>query len=575
MIINQSDRMAREAEVSETAESELIAALHHSDVAIRIHAARELHQFESPASADALIQSSKDVDADVRAECLRSLGWIRSVESLPLIREGLRDECSVVREAAASAIWYLGSNSPGSTVIRTLQSAVPELIAALTDRNEGVRVQAAGALGCTRSTESLLALFRAAGDRSDEVRRYAVWAIGRIGDVSSVTKLLEVLHGDSAPIVRRNAAVALSELAAAGLLTSQSDIRNVTSCMMIATRDEHHKVRQNAVHCLASLPSQQAVTEIVRCLSDNHPDVRKYASWALGEMSAQDLLTGLPIEFAAAVNQLVGLLSDSADDVRRFAVWAIGTLARKTQTALARTSLELSLMKVLTRLEDEDPSVRKNAAWTLSTVNSELVVPGLIMALRDSDPEVRSNSAFALGCTGSVHAIAALSHSLADPDVFVRRSAAENLRFLATLSHRRNAAFQVALRAAVQTAIQALNDRFSEVRVRLVQFLGEVRLKAALPKLTEALGDSSPEVRREAVIAMKLIGAKEAVPSLISALRDVSAGVRREALISLSEVGDAACIPALRSRLNDKDEEVRHCARIAILRIPQNRSHET
>ena len=93
----------------------------------------------------------------------------------------------------------------------SIESEVDGLIAALADTDDGVRSQAAAALGRIRNARAVPALLRALEDPAAEVRRCAARSLGQIGDRSAVAKLTAALQDPDAK-VRRYAARARAAL---------------------------------------------------------------------------------------------------------------------------------------------------------------------------------------------------------------------------------------------------------------------------------------------------------------------------------------------------------------------------
>ena len=91
------------------------------------------------------------------------------------------------------------------------EAALDGLIAALKDSDDGVRRQAAIALGQTRDRAAVEALITAVRDSNVDVRRRAIMALGEIRDANAIPALTTALKDDDAG-VRRAAVLALAEL---------------------------------------------------------------------------------------------------------------------------------------------------------------------------------------------------------------------------------------------------------------------------------------------------------------------------------------------------------------------------
>ncbi|MEW6233639.1 MAG: HEAT repeat domain-containing protein, partial [Chloroflexota bacterium] len=88
---------------------------------------------------------------------------------------------------------------------------VEPLIAALGDADAEVRRYAAWALGEIGDVRAVEPLIAALGDADAEVRRYAAWALGRIGDVRALLELERVAREDNGVTVFGRVADAAQE----------------------------------------------------------------------------------------------------------------------------------------------------------------------------------------------------------------------------------------------------------------------------------------------------------------------------------------------------------------------------
>jgi len=134
----------------------------------------------------------------------------------------------------------------------------------------------------------------------------------------------------------------------------------------------------------------------------------------------------------------------------------------------------------------------------------------------------------------------------------------------------------------------ALNSRHKDIRLGVIEALGEIKDPRALSPLADQLDDSSNEIRWEAALALGEIGDPEAISHLVEALRDVDRYVRYGAALSLQKlgwrpaseieagylytglqdwdrliaIGDSA-VPAIENTMNDPDRSIRllavHC----------------
>ncbi|MDD1652110.1 MAG: HEAT repeat domain-containing protein [Methanomicrobiales archaeon] len=135
---------------------------------------------------------------------------------------------------------------------------------------------------------------------------------------------------------------------------------------------------------------------------------------------------------------------------------------------------------------------------------------------------------------------------------------------------------------AVDTLIRALATDDRDLRLGIIEAMGEIRDPSVLDHLLPLLHDRSNEVRWAAALALGQLGDREAVPLLVRSLQDPDRYVRYGAAISLGQLGwepDAdqgraclalalqdwdrlaslgkAALPALQLASTDRDREVR------------------
>lgn len=126
----------------------------------------------------------RDVEVEMRASAIDSLGFLRLPEAVPALLEALADESAQVRWLAASA---LGRLMPEAR-------AVWPLLDCLHDTDADVRYYAAQALGLSDDPQVIPHLMVACDDDAIAVRRGAAWAISEVGGRAELAWLMRLLH---------------------------------------------------------------------------------------------------------------------------------------------------------------------------------------------------------------------------------------------------------------------------------------------------------------------------------------------------------------------------------------------
>ncbi|RQW80314.1 MAG: hypothetical protein EHM14_05370 [Methanothrix sp.] len=287
-----------------------------------------------------------------------------------------------------------------------------DLINALKDKDAGVRLKAAEALGKladARAVDPLIEALRY--DENNDVREMAAWALGQIDDARTVDPLSYTSVKDAGYDVREEAYNALQKNTVGG---SKIDARSADP-IIGALKDEDQGVRYRAAEALGQLKNATSVDSLIEALKDDeNGDVREMAAWALGQID--DVRTVAPLSYAS--------VKDAGYDVREEAYNALQKNIVGGNKVDAR-----SADPIIGALKDEDQGVRYRAAEALGQLKNATSVDSLIEALKDDeDGDVREMAAWALGQIGDVRAVDPLSYaSVKDADYDVREEAKKAL----------------------------------------------------------------------------------------------------------------------------------------------------
>lgn len=259
-----------------------------------------------------------------RQQALTGIGNLRRRDLLPEIRSHLEDPSVLVRRKAAALLASFGDKSglpelifslkhPEARVgamysIRALEAreAIPDLLPLLKDpqvRQHAIDVL--GALGCEGARAAIL---EGLGDPAPEVRRDAAVALTNLDGVKAVPKLLPMLDDPDAN-VQSTAAQMLSYLHAKEPLAKYRD--------WLRSPDANR--RSSAVWFLASCSPADAVPGLIQAMDDDQSYVRSSAAGFLGSMN-----------FAEAAPQLRVLLRDREVHVRQSAATALAWLGDRS-----------------------------------------------------------------------------------------------------------------------------------------------------------------------------------------------------------------------------------------------------
>ncbi|MXZ01971.1 phytanoyl-CoA dioxygenase, partial [Candidatus Poribacteria bacterium] len=217
-------------------------------------------------------------DGDIRANAADQLGLFgqSAADTIPQLIEALRDNYEPVRLNAAYALGTIG------------EPAVPQLIETLGDENGPTRRMAAYALAAVgapavsalsdalqhpedtvrieatyalaqigdAAQDAIPALIERTKDEADEVRRYLADALGGIGPAAApaVPVLIDMLENDEDKQARFEAALALAQIGPAS--------SDAIPALSKALRDPDRYVRDNAIHALKRIGTAEAESEL-------------------------------------------------------------------------------------------------------------------------------------------------------------------------------------------------------------------------------------------------------------------------------------------------------------------------
>ena len=160
-------------------------------------------------AAGPLITALHDLDPPLRAESARALGALGSPQAVPGLIAALQTDADTdTRAAAAYALGLLGD-----------PRAIDPLLAKLADASEdpGVRGFAAEAFTWHRERRAVPALIAALSDPLPEVRFWAAFALGELGDPAALGELERLARADTGTVpgwgpVKDEAAAAIESI---------------------------------------------------------------------------------------------------------------------------------------------------------------------------------------------------------------------------------------------------------------------------------------------------------------------------------------------------------------------------
>jgi HEAT repeat protein len=193
--------------IGKNAIDQLIDALPHEKWYVRRKISEILGELQDEKAISSLIETLKvEKNSYVRETCVESLGKLGKKTTIPFLISLLKDKDPQVRIEASLALGKMKA-------VR----AVPSLCNNLSAKNAGVRWAAVRAIGAIKDAKAavipLISLLDEEKEKESNIRDWAAWALGEIGDTRAIKPLVEALQKDKSPDVRQEAELALEEIA--------------------------------------------------------------------------------------------------------------------------------------------------------------------------------------------------------------------------------------------------------------------------------------------------------------------------------------------------------------------------
>jgi HEAT repeat protein len=532
---------------------EVEVAAQSDEADVRIAAAREYGRIGNSDARRELLGLLADGDPAVVESAANELenawsdgfGLLASIDELATF---LASSPDVNVAFVVRALWDLPATRDATTRAWDEKASGPDdrasAIATLTEEEDEVlRAAAACILGLFRATGQRAELGRLAeADASSEVRRHAIWALGRIGDPAVLPSLLNLREGSGDQLE-----------AVADALASIGSPDGVPRLAELA-RHQSAGVRRRAVAALAMAGDERVVEPLLRALDDDNRDVRLAAMRSLAAVSdprsTKQLLglllnedadvraaaaTGLQSARGDEVDATLGRVAehDEAPQVVYAALESLGQAGRGERAAASLAAL----------LTSDAEEIRVEACRALGDLGSMSMAPKLKLVLaKDPSETVRDFAADAFGRLSRVSDIVKLIDDLKDPDDVTSLGAVTSHLSshpdtdMAEISARL-ATHHIALLARPDRASMIIRTPHADTKWR--NGTAEDHVPAGDDPVDFYVGQLAADdvpLRWDAADALGRLRAVEAIPSLVGALLDADPIVAYEAARSIEQM---------------------------------------
>jgi HEAT repeat protein len=284
--------------------SHLIHALGDPSPHVRTRASEALGGLGDDRAIEPLIEVANDKNLYVRRAVVRALGKLCSDKSarqhekkvFSLLVDKLSDRDSGVRSEAANSLGEIGRPDSISPLLDTFQNGDVQL-----------KHSSLQALGKIESEESLPLLVRTLKDKEDVLKVASSKSLRLLSTSPQIGKSIPIpelfpLMKDKNPILKRSIALILGNVGDSSCIP----------CLLESLNDGSVQVRLAVISALGSLGDWRGVSPLIRLLKDPKEGIRLGAAWALGEIKNRKALEPLRI-----------CLKDVSEKVRENAALAI------------------------------------------------------------------------------------------------------------------------------------------------------------------------------------------------------------------------------------------------------------
>jgi HEAT repeat protein len=301
----------------------------------------------------------KNKTSRLRARATQALGYFSSDQVINLLVSALDDPDQGIRYNAASALGQIGSEKAIEAILTTIRTN-PTIVS-----NEHVR----NALAQKGTLETIDALVWSLSCDNWYARSGAAKTLENLGE-KSVDSLIRYLK-DEDPEMRWRSAWILGKIRS----------RRSVAAFLEALEDPDWMVQNEAAVALARIQDTSSIQSLIILLNHSVANVRQEAAWILGEMQSDQ-----------AVEFLLRLLKDQE----------MGWMAA---ISLGKIQSPRALKPLMQMLKDKNVRRKRAAVWALARLGSERSVNALKRALKDKDQEVRILILHALNKIGSPKAM--------------------------------------------------------------------------------------------------------------------------------------------------------------------------
>lgn len=528
-------------------------------------------------------------DADMRIFISDILGYCRSHQSALLLGDALLKDPEVnVRYQAAVSIGNLG-----------YPESVGALCQAMHDE-EWVQFAVVEALAKINDPAAINALIKLLPVSSHLVSAAIIDALGELGDIKIIPMLFNSLESVDAVLRHKIVKAIVNILSGRSLsLLAPKSQERLREYLLDALNDSDEEVQTAALQGLSTLGTPEATRDILALAKTIDPDrkpelyeaaIRAIAAIGYNEevrdalRNENEIIVMIAMEACQLMDdqrpleEIKNLFWRVGRDLQRAAVSEVAQLgncddvpfflsvideckdAEVLKSALAFFGNQHACPDVedvvFQQLDHRYVDVKEMALEACINLHSPMLNEKFKERAKSEDNLQRMMAIYALGRYSVTENIAEITDALEDADPAIRRVAVEAFVNMGGAAER-----------YLPRLLPRLFDEDKDVRLALVDLLGQIGTSAVMPHLITALRDENEWVRIRAIEALGMTRNMEAVPTLANMLDNASPMVAFRIIETLGRIGGNVAFSVLLSLTDNEDPEIQHAAADAVSAI--------
>lgn len=532
--------------------------MQHEDADLRIFVTDILGYCKTKQSCQMLCRALlKDPEINVRYQAAVSLGTQAFPEAVGALCQAMYDE-EWVQFAVVEALAKIKDYSAVSAMVKLLSQASPLVSSAIVD-----------ALGDLGDVKSIPLLFSSLENVKEALRHKIARAIVQILGARG----LSLLAGKSRDRLRDYLLESLTDTDEDVLMSALqglSAIPNPDCCKPVLEmaagidRERDSELYEEAVRTLAAIGYNDALRDALHSGDENRIQLVMDACHVMNDPKVLPDLKDVFWQVSPELQRMA--ISDMAqlggcDDVPFFtSVVNDSEDAELVKSALVffgnqQTCADVEDM-VFAQLEHRYPDVQEMALEACINLHSAALNARFRERAASEDDTQRMMAVYALGRYSVSENLDTIAAALDDPSPRVRQVAVE--AFL-------NLGPQAA--EYLPQLLPRLNDESKDVRVAVVELLGQLGTPDVLPYIAEALNDENEWVRMRAIEALGTHRIEDAVPRLAELFEGASPMVGQKIIEALGNIGGNRAFTVLLGMMDHEDPEIQHAAADAVAMI--------